>query len=311
MKAQPIAQGVNKSVRQAISWAFNYDSYMDIQYESTGAIRADSPLGAECVWNDGTVPYPVYDITKARQILLNDPYYAAICTAKGLDINSADSEWTGVGLSGTPINTFTYLDGGTPNKVDHIGKALNDLGFGMTVNLTTSLDSEWMYTKKAMQFDMFSYIWPTGKLEPMEWMTWGMRLLYQSSMVAIPVAFNFAMLQNSTIDYLMNEIPWMGTAAQPAYNNLTAMLMEEAGHLYIAHAGRGAVVNSGWDVTHGALERGGGMNLAMQWVGGARSTTAPPGPPEIPGFSTLMVVLFGLVSIVGISYSIAKKRRKH
>lgn len=307
---QPIAQGVNKSVRQAISWAFDYDSYMDVQYETTGAVRCDSPLGTECVWNDGTVPYYEYNITKARQVLLNDPYYATQATARGLDINSADSQWTGVGLGLNPINTFTYLDGGTPHKANTIGKALNDLGFGMTINLTTSLDSEWMYTKKAMQFDMFSYIWPTGKLEPFEWMTWGMRLLYSSSMVAIPVAFNFAMLQNSSIDYLMNEIPWMGTAAQPAYNNLTAMLLEEAGHLYIAHAGRGSVVNSGWNVTDEALERGGGMNVAVHWLGGARASSAPPAPPEIPGYSTLMVVLFSIVSVLGLSYSIAKKRRK-
>ena len=308
---QPIAQGVNKSVRQAISWAYDYDGYMDVQYETTGAVRCDSPLGAECVWNDGTVPYYEYNITKARMVLLNDPYYATQATARGLDLNSADSEWTGIGLGLNPINTFTYLDGGTPHKVATIGKALNDLGFGMTVNYTTSLDSEWMYTKKAMQFDMFSYIWPTGKLEPMEWMTWGMRLLYGSGFVAIPVAFNFAMLQNSTIDYLMNEIPWMGTAAQPAYNNLTALLLEEAGHLYIAHAGRGAVVNSGWNVTDEALERGGGMNVAVHWLGGARLTAAPPAPPEIPGYSTLMVVLFSIVSVLGLSYSIIKKRRKH
>jgi len=306
---QPIAQGLNKSVRQAISWAYDYDGYMDVQYETTGALRCDSPLGAECVWNDGTVPYYVYNITKARMVLLNDPYYATQATARGLDINSADSEWTGIGLGLNPINTFSYLDGGTPHKTNTIGKALNDLGFGMTVNHTTSLDSEWMYTKKAMQFDMFSYIWPTGKLEPMEWMTWGMRLLYGSGFVAIPVAFNFAMLQNSTIDYLMNEIPWMGTEAQPAYNNLTALLLEEAGHLYIAHAGRGAVVNSGWNVTDEALERGGGMAVAVHWLGGARLTAAPPAPPEIPGYSTLMVVLFSIVSV--LSYSIIKKRRKH
>jgi ABC-type transport system substrate-binding protein len=307
-----LAQGVNKSVRQAISWAFDYDSYMNVQYAEVGAIRTDNPLGTECVWNDHTVPDYEYDITKARQVLLSDPYYATLATARGLDINSADSAWTGVGLGLNPINTFTYLDGGTPHKVNTIGKALNDLGFGINVTLTTSLDTEWMYSKKAMMFDMFSYIWPTGKLEPFAWMGVGMKLLYSKWAVAIPSpSFNFATLQNDTVNYLMDEIPWAGTAAQPLYNELSAILLEEAGHLYIAHAGRGSVVNSGWNVTDEALERGGGMDVAVHWLGGARSSAAPPAPPEIPGYSTLMVVLFSIVSVLGLSYSIAKKRRKH
>ena len=306
----PLAQGVNKSVRQAISYAFDYEGYMDVQYADIGAIRMDSPLGTECIWNDHSVPYYEYNITKARMTLLNDPYYEDICTAKGLDINSDDSAWTGVGLSGTPINTFTYLDGGQPHKVATIGKALNDLGFALNVTVTDSDTSSWMYTKKAMMFDMFDYAWPTSKVEPFGWMGAGMKLLYSYKAVAIPAAFNFAMLQNLTLDGIMDDIIFAGdnaTVAQPLYNELSRELLEEAGHLYIAHTGLGAVINSGWNVTDEAIERG----IPTQWLGGARLSAAPPSPPGIPGYSTSMVVLFSIVSVLGLSYSIIKKRRKH
>ncbi len=305
-----LAQGVNKSVRQAISYAFDYPNYMAVQYADIGAIRMDSPLGTECIWNDHTAPYYEYNITKARMTLLNDPYYAAQASARGLDINSADSAWTGVGVGLNPINTFTYLDGGQPHKVSTIGKACNDLGFAINVTQTTALDTEWMYTKRAMMFDMFDYMWPSGKVEPFGWMGVGMKLLYSMWAVAIPAAFNFAMLQSFTVNALMDNIIWAGTdaaTAQPLYNTLSAMLLEEAGHLYIAHAGLGFVINSGWNVTDEALERG----LATQWLGGARSTAAPPSPPDIPGYSTSIVLLFSIVSVLGLSYSIIKKRRKH
>ncbi|NVM43402.1 MAG: hypothetical protein HWN79_00660 [Candidatus Lokiarchaeota archaeon] len=306
----PLAQGVNKSVRQAISYAFNYQNYMDVQYADIGAVRCDSPLGAECVWNDGTVPGYDYDVIKARETLLNDPYYLAKATARGLDVNSATSEWNGI--AGTnPINTFTYLDGGTPHKLATLEKALNDLGFAMNSTISTAIDTQWMHTKKAMQFDMFSYIWPSDPLYPMDWMGVGMNLLYNSYAVAIPSLYNFGMLQNSSIDILMANIPFAGTAAQPLYNELCAMLYREANHLYIAQAQRGVCVNSGWNVTQAALEQGGGRWVRTEQLGGARLTAAPPAPPEIPGYPTLILVLFSFAAILGLGYNITRKRKKY
>ncbi|MHA2289977.1 MAG: ABC transporter substrate-binding protein, partial [Promethearchaeota archaeon] len=284
----PLAQGVNHSLRRAISYAYNYPNYIDVQYADIGAIRCDSPLGTECVWNDGTVPYYEYNVTRAREVLLKDPYYLAKAAARGLDVSSTTTEWNGI--AGTnPINTLTYLDGGTPHKLATLEKALNDLGFAMNSTISTQLDTQWMHTKKAMQFDMFSYIWPTDPLYPFDWMGVGMNLLYNSYAVAIPALFNFAMMQNSTIDTLMADIPFAGTAAQPLYNELTAMLLREANHLYIAQAQRGVVVNSGWNVTQTALAQGGGRGVRAEQLGGARLTAAPPAPPEIPGYPALVL----------------------
>ncbi len=306
-----LGQGLNKTVRQAVSWAFDYDDYINVQYADIGAVRCDSPLGTECAWNDHTVPYYEYNLTIARQVLLSDPYYAARATARGLNINSPDSVWTGQAAT-NPIEFFTYLgDPGTPHKTATLKNALNHLGFDMNETVGTSIDTEWMHSRRAMKFDMFTYIWPTGKLDPMTWMGVGMNLLYNSYALALPkMLYNFAMMQNSTIDSLMATIPWAGTAAQPMYNNLSTMILQEAPHLYISHAQRGTVVNAGWNVTEEALERGGGMFLALQWVGGARMSAAPPTPPLIPGFSSSLLVIFSLVTILGISFSITKKRRK-
>jgi hypothetical protein len=307
----PLAQGVNKSVRQAISYAFDYPNYMAVQYADIGAIRMDSPLGTECIWNDHSVPYYEYNITKAREVLLADPYYATQASARGLDINSADSAWTGVGVGLDPINTFTYLDAGLPHKVATIGKALNDLGFALNVTVTDPDVSSWMYSKHAMMFDMFDYSWPTSPVEPFGWGGAGMKLLYSLLAVAIPSpAFNFGMLQSYTVNGLMDNIIWAGTnatVAQPLYNTLSAMLLEEAGHLYIAHAGLGAVINSGWTVTDEALERG----IPTEWLGGARKTATLPTAPELTPETIIIIVVasVSVVALVAVVYIYMKKRK--
>ena len=306
-----LAKGVNKSVRRAISYAFNYDNYIDVQYENTGGVRIDNPFGTYCIFNDHTVPYPDYDLTKARDLLLDDPYYEAQATARGLDINSTDNAWTGIAAS-NPIETLTFLTFTGSVKAAELEAALNNIGFAINNTYTTIGFDMWMFSRRTLIFDMFTYVWPSSRLAPWDWMGIGMNNIYNSEELALPLGgYNFAMLQNSIIDQLMADIPWAGEAAQPMYNNLSAMLYREAPHLFIAHGQMGVVVNAGWEVETTGYYAPLGQGLRPKCVGGARLTATPPSAPEIPGYPSLMLVLFSFVSILGISYSITKKRRKH
>jgi len=63
---------INKTMRQAMAWAFPYDYMLEEMLEGYLAIRAYSPIspGYGAVYNE-SVNYPYYDLAHARQILLD------------------------------------------------------------------------------------------------------------------------------------------------------------------------------------------------------------------------------------------------
>ena len=96
-------------------------------------------------------------------------------------------------------------------------------GFAINNTYTTIGFDMWMFSRRTLIFDMFTYVWPSSRLAPWDWMGIGMNNIYNSEELALPLGgYNFAILQNSTIDQLMADIPWAGGAAQPMYNNLSA-----------------------------------------------------------------------------------------
>ncbi|GAH47211.1 unnamed protein product [marine sediment metagenome] len=100
--------------------------------------------------------------------------------------------------------------------------------------------------------------------------------------------------------------------AQWLFNNLTYDLMNyHCPWIYLGHYQMGVALNAGWNITFQALEMAGpaGVGLAVHWVGGERLTISPP-PPLIPGFPAEIISIFSLLSVVGLSYVVLKKRRK-
>lgn len=123
------------------------------------------------------------------------------------------------------------------------------------------------------------------------------------------------MMQNSSIDKLMAEIPWAGAAAQPMYNNLSRMLLEEVPHLYIAHAQQGVVANAGWKLDTPGYFAPLGQGLIPHYVGGERMTAAPPpAPPDITEEQIIIIAVVASVSVVALVavaliYRTMKKRK--
>lgn len=80
-------------------------------YPSTsgGGIYCWSPWGMSSQFTDESVPHPYLNLTKTRTILLADPYYNALFTAKGLSLANSTAEWEAVANS-APIDTFTFLN---------------------------------------------------------------------------------------------------------------------------------------------------------------------------------------------------------
>ena len=91
---------INKTMRQAISFAINYSYIIDVIREGD-AVRLKSPLPLGIRWANWSFDVATYNVIKARQILLDNG------VVTGLDVN-IDSNWTYLADFGTPIATYNY-----------------------------------------------------------------------------------------------------------------------------------------------------------------------------------------------------------
>jgi hypothetical protein len=110
----------------------------------------------------------------------------------------------------------------------------------------------------------------------------------------------------------MADIPFAGTNAQDLANQLADSLLNyHAPWLYLAQGQFGVAVNTGWEIEWDTLEYSGNSEAILHyaWVGGNRVSIAPPSPPAIPGYSSLVLVIFSLLSVTGLIYIVNKKRR--
>jgi len=294
--------GVNRTVRRAYSYAWDYEAYANVAYSGGDGVVCDNPLGMGSIYYEN-IPGPYTNLTKARQILLNDPYYATILAAKGLSLTNTTDEWKLIGSS-NPIKTFKALCYDFSAKPAFIEDSLNSIGFGVQMTLTQDLFGDYTSTGRAVMFDMFAYIWPTSNTDPMGFMGQGMNLLYRSTHRRIGhFSYNYANVANSTIDQLLDDIPFSGTNAQTLYNQLAYDLLNyHSPWIYCGQYRSGLAYNNGWNITTRYVYT---SNAA--YIGGARKTNVL---PEIPAYPLEVLVFGSIISTLGIAYVITKKRKK-
>ncbi|MFX1375763.1 MAG: ABC transporter substrate-binding protein [Promethearchaeota archaeon] len=83
------------AMRRALSWCFDYTYMIDVIFEGA-ALRWPTYLPNGIQYASYYLDYPKFDVSKARDFLLNDAYYGPICAARGLTAGSSDSEWINV-----------------------------------------------------------------------------------------------------------------------------------------------------------------------------------------------------------------------
>ncbi len=119
---------INKTMRQAISFAINYPYIIDVIREGD-AVRLKSPLPLGIRWANWSFDVATYNVIKARQILLDNG------VVTGLDVN-IDSNWTYLADFGTPIATYNYTYN-TGNIIrENIGYLLQDNLRFIGINVT-------------------------------------------------------------------------------------------------------------------------------------------------------------------------------
>lgn len=119
---------INKTVRQAISFAINY-SYIISEIIGGQSVRLKSPIPEGILYANWSFNVATYNVTKARQNLLDKG------VVSGLDLYT-DSDWTDLVDFGTPIATYNYTYN-TGNVIrENFGYLLQDNLRQIGINVT-------------------------------------------------------------------------------------------------------------------------------------------------------------------------------
>jgi len=100
------------AARKAMAFAFNYTYFIEVvrngrEFETHTPI----PEGMEG-YNPNVPGLPYYNLTIARQTLLDDPVYGAFLSGKSITASSTTAEWRAIAESATPLDTFNFTDYG-------------------------------------------------------------------------------------------------------------------------------------------------------------------------------------------------------
>ncbi|MFX1344789.1 MAG: PKD domain-containing protein, partial [Promethearchaeota archaeon] len=126
------AQGVNRAFRKAISYAFDYDTYIHVAFNDR-VVRSGGLLGKTNPYYNNSIPIAYQNLTIARQALLDDPFWGPMCAARGLNINNDTTDWNNVADT-NPIYNFDYsYDDAHLETVNLMTTALKDIGCGITL----------------------------------------------------------------------------------------------------------------------------------------------------------------------------------
>jgi len=98
---------IDLAMRRGLSWCFNYSYIIDVISEGM-ALRLPTYIPNGIPYANYSLDYPTYNVTKARDYLLNDPYYEPILAGAGIDENSPDSAWTALADGATPLTHYNY-----------------------------------------------------------------------------------------------------------------------------------------------------------------------------------------------------------
>ncbi len=290
----PYPDGVNKTVRKALSWAYDYNGFISANYPATGGggIYCWSPFGMNSPFTDEsgvTHPGPDPDLTTARTILLSDPYYAGQCAARGLTLANSTAEWNAIAAI-DPIDSYTFLTYPGAMMTGFLTEACEALGFEVDVKEDAAVAAElwikFVVTGRACMYDMFPYIYLMNPKDPAQWGNYW----YASSAAKPPGwGFNYAHLMNATVDNILTNTEFLEDKFD-AYNELADILInKEVPAIYESQGNMGICINTGFNYTAAALEFGGPtlLRISIAHIGGERA----------------LFVIFDLISPLNTTYT--------
>ena len=314
-------EGINKAMRKAVSYAFDYDIYIN-NILGGRAVRSGGYLGLDNEFYNPDIPLAYRNLTIARQALIDDLFWGPRVAARNLDINNATADWVSVANS-NPIFVFKLLwDQENIQVVSVFGNSIKDIGLVLggtngqpDIALEVQPD---IYTVLFSTGQMISYPWFTSHGAPTIWPGANVKFApfveYYSKSPGIPYVnksyslfpntalINLGFHYNSSVDNWIDRL-WFAdrTTAQEIWDNLTRyMQVDRYADIFISHAQWGYALDKDWE-WGGIL----GSYQFLRYLG-----TGGDGGVQIAGFQTAAILAIAIVTITGIGYSLNRKRKR-
>ena len=317
-----VPNGVPRAMRKAVSYAFDYDTYLHVAMDDR-FVRSSS-IGVNNIYYNASIPIAYYNLTIAREALLNDPYFAPLCAANGLDENSADIDWQNCANSvggKTPLWVFDFywddqyeiFKGLFQTNIKDIGVVLKD-PTGATNKVSESIWAELSGYWIPPCFPVFSaHGWPLDYTFPSKTPE-GVTEMYfsdpnegswRTNIYAVTDFFpwwNLHFGYNDSVDdwikriYLSNE-----TSKQHWYNLLQDWCQNyQYNGIFIGQHKQGSVVWRDWEIS----TYWGSLSYQL-----TRYVGFPEEYPAVPGFPTTVITAISLITLFALIYAIRRRIR--
>jgi ABC-type transport system substrate-binding protein len=293
----PMPAAINRTVRRALSYALDYETYLDVVGHGRGNVSTNI-LGLNSIFYDNAIPAPYTNLTKAREILLSDPYYASLCSARGLTINNNTAEWNWVALN-DPIGTHNMVYNFGHETPIFVEAALNNIGFRFVGVPDTDFVTNFIGTGLLVTMDIWPFQVGISTTDP--WATFN-GIFYSGNRYIPYGKFNFQLFANDTIDAMLANI-YTSDDPEPLYHQLANELQNYHNPiLFCMQYQRGFAINSGWTYTASMQQRIGFREIPYYaWISGERMTTAA--PPPIAGFDVYIISVASIFTLFGVIYA--------
>lgn len=211
---------IDWAVRKAMQYAFNYEYTNTILYDNN-LVEHHSPVPDGMIgYNPDLEGLPYYNISVARQYLIDDPYYGPLVTARVTNV-SDDQSWKDVAAA-DPLATHNFTHYGTGSwaqlidNMEYIGIKIVDNVVG---NWAAFLSSNLAELEVVMGGWCPDYWHPINQIEPL---------------FGTDASANYNGLANTTIDTLMGEAHTVTGAELEAKIDeiVTAIVVEQAAAMY-------------------------------------------------------------------------------
>ena len=310
--------GINRAMRKAVSYAFDYDTYINTILEGR-AVRSGGFLSLGHEYHDDNIPLAYRNLTIARQALLDDPYWGGICADRSLfyptDNATNNALWQGIANS-NPIMEFKLLwDDGTINRASVFGNSIKDIGLilggaGGAPDQNLKIQPD-IYTVLFTEGLRGLVPWFTSHGLPSSWpgadYAFGPYIEYYCkspdpyifpNAALINTGFNY----NDTVDFWIDKTYFVNrTAGEELWNNLTRHFQTfQYSDIFISHSQFGYAINSDWEQDSQTF----GWSF-LRYLGGEGG-----GGVQIPGFQTASILAIAVVTTTGIGLSLKRKRKR-
>jgi len=305
----PMTQGINRTIRRALSYAFDYVG-LETAIGGWGQV-SQHYLGPQSPFYNPAIPAPYYNVTKAREIVLNDPYYGPLCAARGLTSGSTDAEWEAVAAS-NPLDTHTLLyatgavgESWGPLFPVYMEPALASIGCGFSSTATSDIITSVIFGQYLL-YDMVTFMMDIAPTDPRT----GLLGAFTSSRRYIPyLSPNFPHVANSTYDKIVYEMQFKDLSTLQDDLDFVANHLQnyEVPWLVIERYNISYGMNAGFYFHPDMPWKAANIQPDFSLITGTRMLA----PSEfIPGYSEFLILVASGASIVGIIYVMMRKKKQ-